>query len=154
MNHTRHYGTRSEQHLRDLLGNASRDIYEQNTHADFTVEVAQRIDLRSTSNWEVGVCDISCSSSPEAVNPSYSTLTLYLRNYWATASSVAYGRLGYYPTQSDSTSNRYVQYVPVEQRKFQNIRIEFLTTDVLHIPTADTSIATKEVLHFSKNYQW
>jgi len=48
-----------------LLSNASRDIYEQNTHADFTVKLAHPLDLGSASNWDVGVCEISCSSSPE-----------------------------------------------------------------------------------------
>ena len=47
-----------------LFSNASRDIYEQNTHADFTVKLAQPVDLGSTSNWEVGLCEISCSSPP------------------------------------------------------------------------------------------
>jgi len=44
-----------------LLGNASRDIYEQNTHADFTVKLAQPIDLGTTSKWEVGVSELPCS---------------------------------------------------------------------------------------------
>jgi len=52
-----------------LLSNALWDIYDQNTHADFTVKLAQPIDLGSTSKWEVGVCEISCSSSPEGANP-------------------------------------------------------------------------------------
>jgi len=39
-----------------LFSNASRDIYERNKHADFTVK------LGSTSNWEVGLFEISCSS--------------------------------------------------------------------------------------------
>ena len=47
-----------------LLRNASQDIYEQYTHTDFTVKLALHIDLGSTSIWEVGVCEISCSSSP------------------------------------------------------------------------------------------
>ena len=58
-----------------LLSIVSRDIYDQNTHADFTVKLAQPIYLRSTSKWDVGVCDISCSSSPEGQAPSYSTVT-------------------------------------------------------------------------------
>jgi len=52
-----------------LLSNASWDIYDQNTHADFTVNLAQPIDLGSTSNWKVGFCEISCSSSPEGSSP-------------------------------------------------------------------------------------
>ena len=47
-----------------LFSNASRDIYEQNTQADFTVKLAQPVDMCSTSNWEVGLCEISCSSPP------------------------------------------------------------------------------------------
>ena len=39
-----------------LLSNVSRDIYEQNTHPDFTVKLAQPVDLGATSNWEVGLC--------------------------------------------------------------------------------------------------
>jgi len=45
-----------------LLSNASRDIYDQNTHADFTVKLAQPMELGTTSKWEIGVCEISCSS--------------------------------------------------------------------------------------------
>jgi len=37
-----------------LLSNASREIYEQNTHANFTVKLAQLIDLGLTSNSELG----------------------------------------------------------------------------------------------------
>jgi len=58
-----------------LQSNASRDIYEQNTHADFTAKVAQSTDLFSTSNWEVGVCEISFSLSLEWEAPSYFSVT-------------------------------------------------------------------------------
>jgi len=54
-----------------LLSNASRNIYEQNTHADFTVKLEQPIELGSTSNWEVGVCEISCTSSPDGASPDF-----------------------------------------------------------------------------------
>ena len=52
-----------------LLSNASRDIYDKDTHADFTVKLAQPIDLGSPSKWEVEVCEISCSSPPEGESP-------------------------------------------------------------------------------------
>ena len=48
-----------------LFSNALHDIYEKNTHADFTVKLAQPVDLDSNSIWKVGLCDISCSSPPE-----------------------------------------------------------------------------------------
>jgi len=46
-----------------------------------------------------------------------------------------------------------LQYVPVVQRRFQEIRIEFLTTERLRIPFEGSTILTKVVLHFPKNYQ-
>jgi len=47
-----------------LFSNANRDIYEQNTHGNFTAKLGQSIHLGSTSNWDVDVCGVSCSSSP------------------------------------------------------------------------------------------
>ena len=47
-----------------LFSNALCDINEQNTHADVTVKLAQPVDLGSTFNWEVGLCEFSSSSSP------------------------------------------------------------------------------------------
>jgi len=41
-----------------------------------------------------------------------------------------------------------VYYLPVEKRKFQDIRIEFLTTEGLHIPFEDSTTPKKVVLHF------
>jgi len=47
-----------------------------------------------------------------------------------------------------------VQYVPVEQRRFQNIGIKILTIGGLHIPFEDSTMPTKVVLYFRKNYHW
>ena len=49
---------------------------------------------------------------------------------------------------------RKVYYVPVDQRKLQDIRIEFLTTEGLHIPFEDSTTPTKVVLHFRKIYKF
>jgi hypothetical protein len=46
-----------------LFSTASRNIYDQNTHAVFTVKLMQAVDLGTTSKWEVAVCEISCSTS-------------------------------------------------------------------------------------------
>ena len=47
-----------------------------------------------------------------------------------------------------------VYYVLVEQRRFQDIRIEFLTTEGLHIPFEDSTTPTTDVLHFRKYFMW
>jgi len=58
-----------------LLSNASREIYDLNTHADFTVKLAQPIDLGSTSKSEVGFCEFRVLHLPKGQTPSYSTVT-------------------------------------------------------------------------------
>ena len=58
-----------------LLSNASRNIYHQNTHAFFTVKLAQPIDLGSTSMWVLGVCEFRVLRLPKGQAPSYSTVT-------------------------------------------------------------------------------
>ena len=37
-----------------MLSNASQDIYDQNTLADFTMKLEQNIDLGLTSIWKLG----------------------------------------------------------------------------------------------------
>ena len=56
-----------------FLSNASREIYDLNTHADFPVKLAQPIEVVSTTKWEVEYCEISSSSSPEGAK----TVLLY-----------------------------------------------------------------------------
>jgi len=137
-----------------LLSNGSRDIYDQNTHADFTVKLAQPIDLGTTSKWEVGVSELSCSSSPEEASPVLLYCNLITPQFLGD-STVRYIRtFRLYPNAMCQHEFRNVHYVPVEQRRFQDIRIEFLTTEGLHIPFADSTMPTRVVLHFRKNYQW
>ena len=41
-----------------LFRNASQKV-RSNTLAEFTIQLAQRIDLGSTDNWKVGLCEFS-----------------------------------------------------------------------------------------------
>ena len=75
-----------------LFSNASRDIFGKNTLTDFTAKVAQPVDLDSTSNWEVGLCEISCSSlSWRRKAPPQYNIMWYHRTLWTTAPSAAFG---------------------------------------------------------------
>jgi len=137
-----------------LLSNASRDIYDLNTHADFTVKLAQPIDLGTTSKWELWVCEISCSSSHEGTIPVLLNCNLITPQYLGDSTVRCILTFRLYPYAMCQHEVRNVQYVPVEQRRLQEIRIEFLKTEGLHIPFADSTTLTKVVLHFRKNYQW
>jgi len=136
-----------------LLSNASRDIYDLNTHADFTVKLDQPIDLGTTCKWEVGVCEILCSSSPKGASPVLLYCNLNTPQLLGDSTFRCIRTFRLYPNAMCQHEFRNVQYVPVEQRRFQDIRIEFLTNEGLHIPFADSTTPTKLLLHFRKNYK-
>jgi hypothetical protein len=46
-----------------LFSNASPETYPGNTLAEFTVQLAQRIDLGSIGSWEMGLCEFNCPPS-------------------------------------------------------------------------------------------
>ena len=98
-----------------LLSTASRDIYDLNTHADFTVKLAQHIDLGSTSKWEVGVCEISCSS-PEGANPVLLYCNLISPQFLGDSTVRCIRTFRLYPNAMCQHEFQNVQYVPVEQR--------------------------------------
>ena len=58
-----------------LLSNASREIYDLNTHADFMVKLAQPIYLDTTSKWEGGCAKFRVLRLPKGQAPFYSTVT-------------------------------------------------------------------------------
>ena len=87
-----------------LLSNALREIYDQNTHADFTVKLAQPIDLGTTSKWEVGVSEIWCSSSPEGARPVLRYCNVISRQFLGISTVRCIGCFGYNQTQCISTS--------------------------------------------------
>ena len=99
-----------------LFSNTSRDIYEQNTHTFFTVKLAQSVDLGSTYNWEVGMCEISCSSSPPMGEEE--TIALIYRNLislqFVGDSTVRCMRTFIFSSSSCQHEFRNVYYMPVE----------------------------------------
>ena len=120
----------------------------------FTIRIRMPIDLGTTSKWEVGVSEISCSSSPEGASPVLLYCNLINPQFLGDSTVRCIWTFRLYPNAMCQHEFRNVQYVPVEQRRFQDIRIEFLTTEGLHIPFADSTAPTRVVLHFRKNYQW
>ena len=144
-----------------LFSNASREIYD-NTYAHFTVKLSRRIDLGTSPNWEVGVCEVSCSSPPPQslntvdVTPCADHATTHcnlISPQFVGDSTVRCMRT--FPTTSCRHYEfRNVQYVPLERRQFQSIQIEFLTLERLLVPFEDFVTPTIVLLHFRKNYQW
>ena len=137
-----------------LFSKASRHIYEQNTHADFMVKLAQPMDLCSNSNWEAGLCEISFSSPPMEKEKFAPICCNMISPQFVCDSIVPTVRSYVFPSSSSFKHEfKNVYYVPVEQRRYQDILIEFLTTEGLHILFEDSTTPTKVVLHFRKNYK-
>ena len=138
-----------------LFSNAARDIYEQNTHADFTVKLAQPVDLGSNSNWVVGLCEISYSSPP--MGEEETTALMYcnlISLQFVGDSTVRCTRTFVFQSLTCQREFQNVYYVLVEKRIFQDIRIDLLTTEGLHAPFEDSTTPTKVVIHFRKNDKW
>jgi hypothetical protein len=148
--------TSTENHFHvTLFSSASRDIYDQKAHADFTVKLAQPVDLGTMSKWEVGFCEISCSTSHLVDVPALIYCNLITPQF--VGDSTVRCMRTFIISPSDKPFHREfhkAHYVPVEQRRFQDIRIELLPSDGLHIPLEDSITPTRVVLHFGKNYQW
>jgi len=53
----------SNQFYVTLVSNSSNEMYKDNTLADFTIKLAQPIELNYAENWEVGVCKVTCPTS-------------------------------------------------------------------------------------------
>jgi len=122
-----------------LFSNAWRDINENNTHTDFTVKLSRPIDLGTSPNWEVGDCEESSSTPPPA---SLNTVDVtpfadHAMIYFNLISPQFFGDrtvscMRTFPTTScRHYVFRNVQFVPLEQRQIQFIRIEFLTLEGL-----------------------
>ena len=119
-----------------LFGNASQDLYPDNTIAAFTTKLAHPLDLGS--GWEVGVCELSSPPSESSI---------YLKGNEVAAVGGDYGFLycdfiapqivgdsfvrclRTYPLSSGQSEQIFqsVYYVPVQRNTIHTIRIEALT---------------------------
>ena len=126
-----------------LFSNASRQIYENNTHADFTVKLSRPIDMGTSPNWEGGVWEVSCSTlPPESLNTVDVTPCAYHGMIYCNLilPQIVGDNTVRCMRKFANTSRRHhefrnVQYVPVEQRQFQSIRVEFLRLEGLQAPS-------------------
>jgi len=145
-----------------LFSNASREIYVNNTPADFTVKLSRHVDLRNSPNWKVGFCKVPCSSPlPESLNTIHVTPCAEHAITYCILASPQYVCDSTLPCMRKILTTscwhyefRNVQCLPVDQRQLNSIRIEFLTLEELDVPFENSMNPTKVVIHFRKNCQW
>jgi len=52
-----------------LFSDAPQLVRSSNTLAEFTIQLAERKDLGSTNNWEIGLCEFSCPPKSGTLKP-------------------------------------------------------------------------------------
>jgi len=141
-----------------LFSNASQKAYPKNTLAEFTIQLAQRIDLGSTDNWEVGLSEFSCpppkSGTLRPIEVVGDTNTLIycdlITPQFVGDDYVRCLRTFIRPSKYCEHTFQNVYYVPVQKRSFQDITILIKDLNGNHVPFKDGTVPTKLVLHFRR----
>jgi len=139
-----------------LFSNASQKLHPKNTLAEFTIQLAQRIDLGSTDNWEVG---FSCppplrSGNIKPVGVIGETNAMVycdlITPQFVGSNYVRCFRTVIHPSKLCDYAFHNIYYVLVEKRTFQDIRILIKDLNGKHITFRSGTVPTKVVLHFRR----
>ena len=139
----------------NLFSNASQKIYKENKLSAFTLSLAHPVDLSSGENWEVTICEISCS--PTIVDIVKPALMVGDTNVLVYSNLITQQLVGNDTVHClltfifpPFTASVYLKtfYVPVEQRRFQEIRIEFLKMKGKLVPFKDSKNPSKWTFTF------
>jgi len=141
-----------------LFSNASQKAYPKNTLAEFTIQLAQRIDLDSTDNWEVGLCEFSCpppkSGTLKPIEVIGETNSLIycdlITPQFVGADYVRCLRTFIRPSKYCEHTFQNVYYVPVQKRSFKDISIVIKDLKGNNAAFRDGTVPTKLVLHFRR----
>ena len=145
-----------------LFRNCSQKLYPANVLATFTVRMAQPIEMGSTVRWEVGVCDFTCHPTNTCTFASVQVVSSQIAFIYCNLITQQFVGSQYvrclrnFIHQSTLCSNIFenVYYMPVNKRRFQDIRIEILrqTGELAKFKNGD--VRTKIVLHFRCVSTW
>jgi len=104
----------------------------------------------------MGLCGTSCSSLPPIRDIPALIYCILISEQFVRYSTVRCMRTFGFPSSSSSSCQHQfinVYYVTVEQRKFHDIRIEFLTTEGPDMTLEERTTPTNAALHFRKYYK-
>jgi hypothetical protein len=137
-----------------LFSNASIHLYPNNTLAVFTTHLAHPIDLgTSSSEWEVGLCEISYGGSPKGVEVSGMMVLVYcdlIAPQFVADQNLRTLRTIIFPVKGEEHRFLNIYYLPVEKRVFQDITIQMRLTDGSPVPLEADTVPVKVVLHLRR----
>jgi len=139
-----------------LFSNASIDLYPDNTRAVFTTHLADPIDLGTSTDWEVGLCEISYGGpSNELVKPNtraYKTMVFVycdlVAPQFVADQNLRTLRIIHYPSVVGEHRFQNIYYLHVEKRVFRDITIQMRLMDGSTVPFEAGILPVKMVLHF------
>ena len=141
-----------------LFSNASKEVYPDNTLTAFRIHLAQPIDLGSSSDWEVGLAELSYNApnrqimqgSPVDVISSTNALIYcdLIKPQCVSTYNVRLLRTIICRTQLGNHIFQNIYYLPVEKTHFQDIRIELREAKGEPAAFDASIIPTKVVLHY------
>ena len=145
-----------------LFSNGSQPLYPANTLTAFTARLALPIDLGSMDRWEVGLCEFTCPPKEEGTFAGLNIVSgkvafLYcdlISPQFVGSQYVRCLRTFVPPTTYCNDVYEYVYYVPVEKRRFQDIRIDILRQRGEPPKLKPSNVPTKVVLHFRRVAAW
>ena len=143
-----------------LFSNASKEVFPDNTLTLFSIQLAQPIDLGSSSDWEAGLLELSYKApTRQMVNGALvdviSSINVHIYCVLITPQRVGTENVRLLstiicPTQLGNHLFRNVYYLPAEKTHFQDIRIELRETDGGPAALEASILPTKVVLHFRR----
>ena len=145
-----------------LFSNSSSDFYKYNTLSAFTIKLAQPKVLNYAEKWEVAIFKEKFPPLLEGTGvPMITVGNTHFLVYWNVVAPQYIGgdmvrclRTFIFPSTTCENLFHKVYCVPVEQRKFQWIWIEFIITNGKRVPFKDNKVPTKIVLHLRKRLPW
>ena len=145
-----------------LFSNGSQKLYLGNTLATFIARLAQRINLGSMDSSEVGLCDFTCHPINVGTFAGLDGVSAQIAFFYCILISPEFVGSQYVrcimkfvlPTTYCNNIFENVYYVPVEKRRFQDIRIEVLrqTGEWPNLKASD--VPRKVVLHCRRVAAW
>ena len=145
-----------------LFSNGWQALYPANTLTAFTARLALPIDLGSMDRWEVGLFEFTCPPKEEGTFAGLDIVSgkiafLYcdlISPQFVGTQSVRCLRTFVLPTTYCNNVFDNVYYVPVEKRRFQDIRIEVKRQTGVPLELKASDVPTKVVLHFRRVAAW
>jgi hypothetical protein len=140
-----------------LFSNASRKLYADNMLAAFTAHLAQPIIFDPNDRWEVGISELTCppphvgtlKTNVVVGDPNVLIYCNLIASQYVADKLLRCLRTFISPSQNCQHVFDPVYYVPVEKR-FQDIRIELLTTEGKRVNYKDSKTPVKVVLYFRR----